>query len=77
MADKFLVLVCFHLPVTLDRGDDGLWTAAWNDSLIAKYQPSARNRLSTLHGLLVLSVGPLPPPRTSVRVVCRSGVSCA
>ena len=42
-----LYLVCFHLPVTLAKGEGGKWTAEWNESLIAKTDNSISSDMVT------------------------------
>mmetsp|Transcript_10939 Transcript_10939/g.23726 ORF Transcript_10939/g.23726 Transcript_10939/m.23726 type:complete len:1323 (+) Transcript_10939:93-4061(+) len=36
-----MYIVCYHLPVTVSRSEDGEWSAVWSESLIAKTELSS------------------------------------
>mmetsp|Transcript_11551 Transcript_11551/g.33364 ORF Transcript_11551/g.33364 Transcript_11551/m.33364 type:complete len:1079 (-) Transcript_11551:351-3587(-) len=48
MEERFLVLVCFHLPIVLSKDSQGEWEASWNDSLIAKSENSVSDDIQTM-----------------------------
>ncbi|CAM9720797.1 unnamed protein product [Discosporangium mesarthrocarpum] len=45
--DAKLYLVCFHLPVSVYKDEEGEWKAIWNESLIAKTDHSVAERINT------------------------------
>eukprot|EP00968_Pinguiococcus_pyrenoidosus_P019693 scaffold2171_cov253-Pinguiococcus_pyrenoidosus.AAC.7 len=42
-----LTLVCFHLPIELDKDASGKWTARWAESLISKTQDTISDQINT------------------------------
>jgi len=37
-----LFLICYHLPVKVERNEEGVWRCQWKNSLIAKTEGSVR-----------------------------------
>mmetsp|Transcript_44982 Transcript_44982/g.140907 ORF Transcript_44982/g.140907 Transcript_44982/m.140907 type:complete len:1068 (-) Transcript_44982:2259-5462(-) len=47
IPEKHLTLVCFHLPVELEKDGEGRWQATWAESLISKTEDSISDSMNT------------------------------
>lgn len=46
-SSSSLFIVCFHLPVCLEKDEAGNWTASWSESLIARTKDSIADDVAT------------------------------